>query len=146
MGDTGRTGAHAQRTAARAATPARYRAPDRSRARGTAQAPCDPVVQRRSSRRHRCAAAAHAGHRGIFPAAGATGRRLGMMEEITRLSAALAERMRELRADPTDPRLAPLVAQYQALVRQHMATVKPAIATSVPATEYAFDLPPELDA
>ena len=31
-----------------------------------------------------------------------------MMEEITRLSAALAERMRELHADPTDPRLAPL--------------------------------------
>src|SRR5437016_2585177 len=29
-----------------------------------------------------------------------------MMEEITRLSAALAERMRELRADPTDPPLA----------------------------------------
>jgi hypothetical protein len=68
-----------------------------------------------------------------------------MMEEITRLSAALAERMRELRADPTDPRLAPLFAQYQALVRQHMATVRPAIATSVPATEYAFDLPAELD-
>src|SRR5215470_10069229 len=68
-----------------------------------------------------------------------------MMEEITRLSAALAERMRELRADPTDPRLAPLFAQYQALLRQHMATVRPAIATSVPATEYAFDLPAELE-
>src|SRR5262249_27797899 len=73
-----------------------------------------------------------------------------MMEEITRLSAALAERMRELRADPTDPRLAPLFAQYQALVRQpmatqHMATLKPMIATSAPATEYAFDLPAELD-
>src|SRR5262245_21369133 len=68
-----------------------------------------------------------------------------MMEEITRLSAALAERKRELRADPTDPRLAPLFAQYQALVRQHMATVKPAIAANIPTTEYAFDLPDELD-
>jgi hypothetical protein len=58
-----------------------------------------------------------------------------MTEEITRLSAALAERMRELRADPTDPRLAPLFAQYQALVRQHMATVRPAITNSVPATD-----------
>jgi hypothetical protein len=68
-----------------------------------------------------------------------------MMEEITRLSAALAERMRELRADPTDPRLAPLFAQYQALVRQHMATVMPAIASSGPVTDYTFDLPAELD-
>src|SRR5262249_44916356 len=68
-----------------------------------------------------------------------------MMEEITRLSAALAERMRELRADPTDPRLAPMFAQYQALLRQHMATLRPAIAPSVPATEYAFDLPAELE-
>jgi hypothetical protein len=56
-----------------------------------------------------------------------------MTEEITRLSAALAERMRELRADPTDPRLAPLFAQYQALLRQHMTTMRPAVATSVPA-------------
>jgi hypothetical protein len=48
-----------------------------------------------------------------------------MTEEITRLSAALAERMRELRADPTDPRLAPLFAQYQALLRQHMTTMRP---------------------
>src|SRR5262245_20802120 len=74
-----------------------------------------------------------------------------MMEEITRLSAALAERMRELRADPTDPRLAPLFAQYQALVRQHMATkdlatTAQATATAAPTVEYDFDLPTELDA
>jgi hypothetical protein len=73
------------------------------------------------------------------------------MEEITRLSAALAERMRELRADPTDPRLAPLLAQYQALVRQHMATkhmatATPATPTAAPAADYDFDLPAELDA
>ena len=67
-----------------------------------------------------------------------------MMEEITRLSAALAERMRELRADPTDPRLAPLFAQYQALVRQHMATTVQA--TTAPTVDYDFDLPTELDA
>src|SRR5215470_16959494 len=69
-----------------------------------------------------------------------------MMEEITRLSAALAERMRELRADPTDPRLAPLFAQYQALLRQHMATTAQATATTEPAANYDFDLPMELDA
>jgi hypothetical protein len=74
-----------------------------------------------------------------------------MMEEIARLSAALAERMRELRADPTDPRLAPLLAQYQALVRQHMAakhmaTATPATPTAAPAADYDFDLPAELDA
>jgi hypothetical protein len=79
-----------------------------------------------------------------------------MMEEITRLSAALAERMRELRADPTDPRLAPLFAQYQALVRQHMATKQlatkhlatatPATSTAAPVADYDFDLPAELDA
>src|SRR5215470_6854410 len=67
-----------------------------------------------------------------------------MMEEITRLSAALAERMRELRADPTDPRLAPLFAQYQALVRQHMATTVQA--TTALTVDYDFDLPTELDA
>src|SRR5712672_425442 len=77
MGDASRTGAHAQWAAARAATPARYRAPDRRRARGTAQTPCDPVVQRSSGRGHRRAAHAHARQRGLFPAAGATGRRLG---------------------------------------------------------------------
>jgi Domain of unknown function (DUF4132) len=65
------------------------------------------------------------------------------MEEITRLSAALAERMRELRADPTDPRLAPLFAQYQALLRQHMATTVP---TPAKAAAYDFDLPAEIDA
>jgi uncharacterized protein DUF4132 len=68
------------------------------------------------------------------------------MEEITRLSAALAERMRELRADPTDPRVAPLFAQYQALLRQHMATTVSTTAKAAPAAAYAFDLPTELDA
>src|SRR4051812_19563280 len=68
------------------------------------------------------------------------------MEEITRLSAALAERMRELRADPTDPRLAPLFARYQALLRQHMATTVATATQAAPAAEYAFDLPAELDA
>jgi hypothetical protein len=67
-----------------------------------------------------------------------------MMEEITRLSAALAERMRELRADPTDPRLAPLFAQYQALVRQHMATVKQQSRYRPPNTPSIF--PPSLTA
>jgi hypothetical protein len=69
-----------------------------------------------------------------------------MMEEITRLSAALAERMRELHADPTDPRLAPLFAQYQALVRQHMATTVTTAAKAAPAAAYDFDLPAEIDA
>src|SRR5262249_47506933 len=64
----------------------------------------------------------------------------------TRLSAALAERMRELRADPTDPRLAPLFAQYQALLRQHMATTVQARTTTAPTVAYVFDLPTELDA
>ena len=68
-----------------------------------------------------------------------------MTEEIIRLSTVLADRMRELRADPTDPRLAPLFAQYQALMREHMATVTPVAANDASAVEFAFDLPAELD-
>jgi hypothetical protein len=62
--------------------------------------------------------------------------------EIAGLSAAFAERMRELRTGPTDPRLAPMLAQLQALMRQHVAGATPAV---IPlAEEYVVDLPVEL--
>jgi hypothetical protein len=67
-------------------------------------------------------------------------------EEIARLSAELAERMRELRAEPTDPRLAPLFTQLQALMRAHVAAAAAANAPAVPPVNYSFDLPPELAA
>ena len=66
-----------------------------------------------------------------------------MAEEIARLSAELAERMRELRAEPTDPRLAPLFTQLQALMRAHVAAAAAANAPAVPPVNYSFDLPPE---
>ena len=65
-----------------------------------------------------------------------------MSNEIAGLSAAFAERMRELRTGPTDPRLAPMLAQLQALMRQHVAGATPAV---IPlAEEYVVDLPVEL--
>ena len=65
-----------------------------------------------------------------------------MAEEITRLSAALAERMRELRADPTDPRLAPLCAIAGA--GASACAVRPAMRPTC-RQQYSFDLPAELD-
>ena len=47
-----------------------------------------------------------------------------MAAELQRLSAALAARMRELGCAPTDPRVAPLLAQVQALMRAHLASVQ----------------------
>src|SRR5262245_38301913 len=67
-----------------------------------------------------------------------------MADDIARLSAALAERMRELRTDPTDPRLAPMLAQLQALTRQHIGAATAVPANDGPAVEYAFDLAAEL--
>ena len=67
-----------------------------------------------------------------------------MSEDISRLSAAFADRMRELGAGPNDPRLAPMAAQLQALFRQHVTAASNGITASVPATEYAFQLPPAL--
>lgn len=67
-----------------------------------------------------------------------------MSNDIAVLSAAFADRMRELRTGPTDPRLAPMLTQLQALMRQHVATATPAVPASPPAEEYVFDLPVEL--
>ncbi len=44
-----------------------------------------------------------------------------MTEEIQRLQAQIAARMRELGAAVNDPRLAPMLGQLQALLRQHVA-------------------------
>jgi hypothetical protein len=65
-------------------------------------------------------------------------------EDIAGLSAALAERMRELRTGPTDPRLAPMLAQLQVLMREHVAAATPVVPVSPLAEEYVFDLPVEL--
>src|SRR5262249_49737087 len=54
--------------------------------------------------------------------------------------------MRELRAEPTDPRLAPLFTQLQALMRAHVAATTAANARAAPPVNYVFDLPPELAA
>jgi hypothetical protein len=69
-----------------------------------------------------------------------------MAEDIAALSAVFAERMRELQAGPHDPRLAPLLAQMQALIRQQAAAAATAWPAHMPETDYAFDLPAELDA
>src|SRR5215470_17424178 len=44
-----------------------------------------------------------------------------MSQEIVQLQAALVQRMQELGAPVTDPRLAPMVAQLQALFKEHYA-------------------------
>jgi hypothetical protein len=64
--------------------------------------------------------------------------------DIAGLSAALAQRMRELQTGPTDARLAPLLAQLQALMRQHVAAAMPAAPVVPVAQEYVIDLPKEL--
>jgi hypothetical protein len=75
--------------------------------------------------------------------------------ELQRLSAALAERMRELGCAPTDPRVAPLLAEVQALMREHLASVQaganvallaPGARSAAPAAAAAvsYDLPAEL--
>jgi hypothetical protein len=54
------------------------------------------------------------------------GRRLTMATELQRLSAALSARLQELGCAPTDPRVAPLLAQVQALMREHLAGLQAA--------------------
>jgi hypothetical protein len=62
-----------------------------------------------------------------------------MAEEITRLSAILAERMRELRADPKDPRLAPLFSQMQALLRAQVSAAARGHNPETAAAKSAYD-------
>jgi hypothetical protein len=69
-----------------------------------------------------------------------------MADDIMALSAEFAARMRELRAGPHDPRLAPLLAQMQALIREQAATAATAWPAHMPKTDYVFDLSAELDA
>src|SRR5262249_43993271 len=120
----------------------------------------DPDVQRRAGRGHRRAAADHARQRGALPQARPTGRRLTMATDLQRLSAALAERMRELGCAPTDPRVAPLLAEVQALMREHLANVQagsnvamlapgsprsaPAASAEQPNGAVSYDLPADL--
>jgi hypothetical protein len=82
-----------------------------------------------------------------------------MGTELQRLSAALAARMQELGCAPTDPRLAPMLAQVQALMREHLANVPtrgniialplgsrdgaPAVPADLPNVEVPPDLPAE---
>src|SRR5262245_13612373 len=68
-----------------------------------------------------------------------------MPDDIMALSAEFAARMRELRVGPHDPRLAPLLSQMQALIRQQAAAAATAWPAHMPETDYAFDLPAELD-
>ncbi|HUL08231.1 MAG TPA: DUF4132 domain-containing protein [Candidatus Acidoferrum sp.] len=83
-----------------------------------------------------------------------------MATDLQRLSAALAERMRELGCAPTDPRVAPLLAQVQALMREHLANVQaganvamlspgsprsaPAASTDHSNSAVSYDLPADL--
>ena len=55
-----------------------------------------------------------------------------MASEFERLSAAFAARMQELGCAPTDPRLAPMLAQVQALMRQLAAGVQGANVVAMP--------------
>jgi hypothetical protein len=80
-----------------------------------------------------------------------------MATELQRLSAEFSARMRELGCAPTDPRLAPMLAQVQALMRQHLAdlqtetnivamplgdrTVAPVGLADLPKIEATSDLP-----
>jgi hypothetical protein len=82
-----------------------------------------------------------------------------MATELQRLSAALAVRMQELGCAPTDPRIAPLLAEVQALMREHLANVQaganiavmpvgtqtavPARPTDLPKVDVSYDLPAE---
>lgn len=83
-----------------------------------------------------------------------------MASEFERLSAALAARMQELGCAPTDPRLAPMLAQVQALMREHFTgpqaganvvamplgaqRAAPAAPAGAPDVEVSSDLPADL--
>lgn len=67
-----------------------------------------------------------------------------MNADVARLSAALAERMRELGVAPTDPRIAPLVSELQAAMRAPVAAS--AASHSTPTVACALELPDALAA
>jgi hypothetical protein len=82
-----------------------------------------------------------------------------MATELQRLAAALSARMQELGCAPTDPRIAPMLAQVQALMREHLANVQaganiavmplgaqataPARPVDLPKVDVSYDLPAE---
>ena len=78
-----------------------------------------------------------------------------MATELQRLSAALAARLQELGCAPTDPRVAPMLAQVQTLMREHLAGLQaganvamlapvPTLSADLPNSAVSYDLPADL--